>query len=106
MNSFGVHYIRTIPFTQRKQSAETIESMQCYCAVVLTCSAWYDTEYKCCIVHKNQTIQDMLVNISDFPHKNVAVFDSINKQNLSLDLTLKQIEKKNDLTRYIHVVIV
>lgn len=106
MNTFGVHYIRTVPFTQRKHHAETIETMQSYCAVVLTCSVWYNTEYKCCIVHKDQPIYDMLNNISDVPNTNIAVFDSITKKNVSLDLTVKQIEKKNDLTRYIHVVII
>ena len=106
MNAFGVHYVRVVPFAQRRMYAETIKTMGPYCAVVVTCSAWFDTEYRCCIVHKNQPIKDMLHNLKDIPCKNIVVFDAITKENISLNTTTKDVPPKHDLTRYIHVVVI
>lgn len=106
MNAFGVHYVRVVPFVQRRMYAETIQTMGPYCAVVVTCSAWFDTEYRCCIVHKNQPIKDMLHNLKDIPCKNIVAFDAITKENISLNTTIQDVPPKHDLTRYIHVVVV
>ena len=106
MNAFGVHYIRVVPFVQRRMYAATIETMGLYRAVVVTCSAWFDTDYRCCIVHKNQPIKDMLLHLKDIPCKNIVVFDAITKENMSLDTVIMNILPKHDLTRYIHVVVI
>lgn len=106
MNSFGVHYVRVVPFAQRRMYAATIKTMGSYCAVVVTCSAWFETDYRCCIVHSNQSLTDMLKHLNDIPYKNISVFDAISKDNLSLDTKIKALLPKQDMTRYIHVVVV
>lgn len=106
MNSCGVHYVRVVPFVQRRQYAQTIRSMGLYRAVVITSSAWFDVEYICCIVHQEQTIYDMLQHVKNIPNKLIAAFDAITKQNIGLDTQIKDVPEKQDATRYIHVVIV
>lgn len=106
MNSCGVHYVRVVPFIQRRKYAQTISSMGVYRAVVVTSSAWFDVEYLCCIVHMEQTIHDMLQHVKNIPNKRIATFDSITKQNVGLDTQIKDVSEKQDATRYIHVVIV
>lgn len=106
MNAFGVHYIRVVPFEQRRMYAATINTMGSYRAVVVTCSAWFDTDYRCCIVHKNQPLKDMLQHMNDIPCKNIVVFDAVTKENMSLDTVIGGILPKHDLTRYVHVVVI
>ena len=106
MNDCGVHYVRVVPFRQRRCYAETIQTMGSYCAVVVTCSAWFDTEYRCCIVHKEQPLHEMLQQLNDIPCKKIGVFDAISKENIALNTLTKNILPKQDLTRYVHVVVI
>ena len=78
MNCNGVHYIRTLPFAKRKSYGESIQAIH-RLALVISTNAWYDTEFRCYIVHKDQTLRAFLHKIG-FPTRNIAAFDAINKQ--------------------------
>jgi len=106
MNAYGMHYIRTLPFQHRIDYATQIKSLGEHLALVISCSIWYPTEYKCLIVNKNQTLIDMVQHIKDIPNTNLSAFDGVNKDNYALDSKIKNIHEKNDGTRYVHFVVI
>lgn len=106
MNTYGMHYIRTLPFEKRKQYASQIKSLGSHLALVISCSMWYPTEYQCLIVHKDQPLSEMIKHVKNIPNANICAFDSVNKINYSLDMLIKNIHEKNDGTRYVHFVII
>jgi hypothetical protein len=106
MNAYGMHYIRTIPFAKRKAYAQTIGELGSHVAVVVSCSAWFMTDYKCLIVHKDQTLRSLLAYLKEIPGHNTCAFDGVTKRDYSLDLGMLRLDEKDDQTRYVHFVVV
>jgi hypothetical protein len=50
-------------------------------------------------------VLDHMHSLFGFPVQNVCVFDAVTKQTLDLGKTLRQMPVCQDMTRYIHVVV-
>lgn len=101
-----MHYIRTLPFAKRLHYAKTIQNLGNHVALVVSCSRWFMTEYRCCIVHQDQTLRELLSHLHDIPSNNTCAFDGVSKKDYALDYIMKDLDKKDDQTRYVHFVVV
>jgi len=106
MNSYGMHYIRTLPFAKRQGYAKTIRELGNRMALVVSCSRWFLTDYKCLIVHKDQSLRELLHYLQDIPLYNTCAFDAISKEDYALDTKMADLDEKVDMTRYVHFVVV
>ncbi len=101
-----MHYIRTLPFAKRQGYAKTIHELGSRVPLVVSCSRWFVTDYKCLIVHENQTLRELLTYLQDVPLHNTCAFDAISKKDYALDTKMKELDQKDDMTRYVHFVVV
>lgn len=104
MNVHGVHYIRTLPFAKRLAYAQTIRTLDPYVPLVLTASIWFDNEYTCLIVHRHQPLRQLLATL-DLPSQGICAVDAISRKNLNLDIRVQDLCERDDLTRYVHVIL-
>ena len=105
-----MHYIRTLPFTRRQVYAQTVRNMgPCMVPLVISCSKWFVTDFMCLIVHREQTLRQLLVyleSVASIPSNNTCTFDAVSKRDYSLDTKVQDLEEKEDLTRYVHFIVV
>ena len=106
----GVPYIQTICFPQRKAYArQIIHTIPDHVPLILTTSFWYANEYKSLIVHKHQHVRELLTYLHttfDLPLNRVCVLDAISQYTIGVDQQVDTITQRDDLTRYIHLIIV
>lgn len=97
----GNPYIQLYPLQSRQQYARSILSLQNKIPVVVTCSVWYASDYRCLIMDQRHTVQDLLHEFG-FLDKFCGL-NYITQEVLSQSTTLGEIQLSQDQHLYIHI---